>query len=179
MDRLIYTAMTGAKQALEKQATTAHNLDALLAEAQKRALELGLKVRSLQAAVGLPAAEIVRLAAEVGAVALFGAVLDPVAAARSERAVAPALPVAPGVLGGAVGDAERRGRGRVAVGDLEVGQGGHRRRRVEVGQHLDDLVPHPPARGVGLELVAEARAVVGERAAVVACHARSLRSRVW
>ncbi len=26
MDRLIYTAMTGAKQALEKQATTAHNL---------------------------------------------------------------------------------------------------------------------------------------------------------
>lgn len=40
--------------------------DALLAEAQKRALELGLKVRSLHAAVGLPAAEIVRLATEVG-----------------------------------------------------------------------------------------------------------------
>lgn len=40
--------------------------DALLAEAQKRALELGLKVRSVHAAVGLPAAEIVRLATEVG-----------------------------------------------------------------------------------------------------------------
>lgn len=40
--------------------------DALLADAQKRAIELGLRVRSLHAAVGLPAAEIVRLAVEIG-----------------------------------------------------------------------------------------------------------------
>ena len=41
--------------------------DALLADADKRARELGLRVRTLHAAVGLPAAEIVRLATEAKA----------------------------------------------------------------------------------------------------------------
>lgn len=41
--------------------------DALLADANQRARELGLRVRTLHAAVGLPAAEIVRLATEAGA----------------------------------------------------------------------------------------------------------------